>query len=223
MKIIIFAATEFELAPLLKAKVKSIQHQSLKAYRTKIAQHQIDIVITGIGLVASAFAAAKFDLKKYDLIVNAGVAGSFDRSIKLGECIIVKEEKLIDLGAEDGKNWLSIAAIGLKEIDTIDLNLKKIPKYIQLLLTKTKKVKAISSNTAHGNAGSIASILKRYPAQVESMEGAGIAYATHQNKVPLLQIRSISNYVEKRDKSKWQMALAIETLNTFLLQFFNHL
>lgn len=34
-----------------------------------------------------------------------------------------------------------------------------------------------------------------------------------------IQIRAISNYVEKRDKSKWNMPLAINNLNEFLIEF----
>ncbi len=223
MKIVIFAATTLELNGLLNTLDKPSIKQPILQYQKKIAKHQVDFVITGIGLVASAFAASKIDLKSYDLIISAGIAGSFDKKIALGDCVQIKEERIIELGAEDDKNWLRTKAMGLNEPDTFSLKITQLPQSIKQKLSKLKKVKAISANTAHGNSKSIASILSLYPAQIESMEGASIAYAADKIKVTLLAIRSISNYVEKRDKSKWQIPLAIKNLNAFLLQLLNQI
>jgi futalosine hydrolase len=41
--------------------------------------------------------------------------------------------------------------------------------------------------------------------------------------VPFIQIRSISNYVGERDKTKWKMKEAIENLNQTLLKYVNRL
>jgi futalosine hydrolase len=49
--------------------------------------------------------------------------------------------------------------------------------------------------------------------QVESMEGAALHYIALQEKIPFLQIRSLSNFIAERDKSKWQLKEAIARLN----------
>ena len=50
------------------------------------------------------------------------------------------------------------------------------------------------------------------------MEGA--AFFAGCNKADqFMQIRAVSNYVEKRDKSKWNMPLAIKNLNDYLIEF----
>jgi futalosine hydrolase len=64
----------------------------------------------------------------------------------------------------------------------------------------------------HGNEESIREIEKRTPAQVESMEGAAFLYACRLENVPCMQIRAISNYVEKRNRSKWKIELAQSNL-----------
>ncbi len=52
------------------------------------------------------------------------------------------------------------------------------------------------------------------------MEGAAFHYACLQENIPFLQLRSISNYVEVRDKSKWKIQLAIKELNDTLIKYF---
>jgi len=53
----------------------------------------------------------------------------------------------------------------------------------------------------------------------ESMEGAAFFYACKQAGVPCLQIRAVSNYVEKRNRDAWQIGLAIKNLNSFAAEF----
>ena len=47
------------------------------------------------------------------------------------------------------------------------------------------------------------------------MEGAAF-FAGCKRLDNFTQIRAVSNYVEKRDKSKWNISLAIENLNKTL-------
>jgi futalosine hydrolase len=51
------------------------------------------------------------------------------------------------------------------------------------------------------------------------MEGAAFFAACAGISGNYIQVRTISNYVEKRDKEKWQMPLAIRNLNDFLITF----
>ncbi len=47
------------------------------------------------------------------------------------------------------------------------------------------------------------------------MEGAAFFYACREAQVHYVQIRAVSNYVEKRNRDAWQIGLAIKNLNTF--------
>jgi futalosine hydrolase len=49
--------------------------------------------------------------------------------------------------------------------------------------------------------------------QVESMEGAALHYIGLLEKIPFLQIRSLSNFIGERNKAKWKMKEAIAALN----------
>jgi futalosine hydrolase len=54
---------------------------------------------------------------------------------------------------------------------------------------------------------------------IESMEGAAIFYVCLLEKVPFLEIRGISNYVDIRDTDKWDIPTAIENLTNELFRF----
>ena len=54
--------------------------------------------------------------------------------------------------------------------------------------------------------------------KIESMEGAAFFYACRKAGVPFIQIRAVSNYVEKRNRDAWQIGLAVKNLNTFALE-----
>ncbi|HEY0610467.1 MAG TPA: hypothetical protein VGD35_12440, partial [Chitinophaga sp.] len=68
-----------------------------------------------------------------------------------------------------------------------------------------------------GSPASIERLEQKYAPDIESMEGAAFHFACLQEAVPFLQLRSISNYVEARDKSKWNIPLAVKQLNETLI------
>jgi futalosine hydrolase len=55
------------------------------------------------------------------------------------------------------------------------------------------------------------------------MEGAAFFYACREAGVPCLQIRAVSNYVEKRNRDAWQIGLAVKNLNTFAVELLERL
>ena len=51
------------------------------------------------------------------------------------------------------------------------------------------------------------------------MEGAALHYACKKFQIPFIQIRSVSNYVGERDKSKWKLKEAIEAINKTVIAY----
>jgi len=76
----------------------------------------------------------------------------------------------------------------------------------------------LSVNKVHGNSSSIEQLQKQFDADLESMEGAAFFQACLIEKIPFLQVRSISNYVESRNRDNWDIPGAIEALNEVLIQ-----
>ena len=76
-----------------------------------------------------------------------------------------------------------------------------------------KTVSCITSNLVHGHTPSINRIFKKYQADIQTMESAAILFICQVDQIPCTLIRSISNYVEERNKDQWDIPLAIESLN----------
>jgi futalosine hydrolase len=55
------------------------------------------------------------------------------------------------------------------------------------------------------------------------MEGAAIAMVCEKENIPYLQVRSISNYVTKRNTNEWNIPLAIKNLNASIIKIINEL
>ncbi|MBV8390647.1 MAG: futalosine hydrolase [Mucilaginibacter sp.] len=212
MRILVVSATEFEVGDL-KSEVGSQSQES----RSK--NQDIDFLVTGVGMVATAFALGRhLATHQYDLAINLGIAGSFDRNITLGEVVEVLEDQLSELGAEDDETFLPIETLGIGE--SILKTDARLSSYTDQQL---KQVTAITVNTVHGHELSIQKLTARIQPQLESMEGAAFFYSCKQAEVPCLQIRAVSNYVEKRNRDAWQIGLAIKNLNSFALELLEKL
>jgi futalosine hydrolase len=219
MKILVVAATEAEIVSL---KSEVLSHALEAGSMTKDAElktFDFELLITGVGMVATAFALGKhLAANTYDLVVNLGIAGSFDRNIALGEVLEITEDSFSELGAENDNEFLPIEELGFGKGTFYPTT--EISNLYNLFNTfNLKKARAITVNTVHGNEASIAKVAVRLNPQLESMEGAAFFYVCREMNVPCLQIRAVSNYVEKRNRDNWKIGLAIKNLNTFAIEF----
>jgi len=213
---LITAATFEEIQILFQYLRKKFEFKriSINHYVFKVNNDLWHLVITGVGMVSTAYYLGRLSVNNYDWAINIGIAGSFDRSLKLGEVLIIKEDIFSEMGAEDGRNFISLSNLNLG-------NEKIIPKklFIPKFFSNLKCVRGITVNTVHGKISSIEKIKELYKPQIETMESAAFYFACEQNKWKSCVIRSISNYVEKRNKNKWNIPLATKNLNDLIIQF----
>ena len=159
-------------------------------------------LITGVGMVNTAINLTKELVEnEYDLVVNMGVSGSFSSDILIGNVVEVVEDNFSEIGFENGVSFSEFSELNIKTSYEIKGG------------TTLRKVKSITVNTVHGNEKSIDKIVKRLNPDIESMEGAAVFQVCKKFKIPCLQIRSISNKVEIRNKENWNLELAISNLN----------
>ena len=170
------------------------------------------ILITGVGMVDTTFNLTKHLSKnKYDLVVNIGIAGSFNNSLIIGDVVEVVEDNFSEIGFEDGESFSEFTDFEVANTFKVEGR------------TSLKQVKAITVNTVHGNENSIRDIVNRLNPDIESMEGAAIFAVCKEFNIPCVQIRAISNKVEKRNKENWDTPLAIQNLNTTLSRIITEL
>ncbi len=178
----------------------------------QIGAHQVKALVTGAGMVPTAFSLGRYlSQHSFDLVINLGIAGSFDFNLEIGEVCIVTQDTFAELGAEDGEEFLSFDSLGL---GISSQHHRPNPGFDTSSL---KAVTAITVNKVHGNELSIATALARFNPQIETMEGAAFFYACNQNDLPCIQIRAVSNYVERRNRENWKIDLAIGNLNDVLI------
>jgi futalosine hydrolase len=199
MHILVVAATELEIP-----RLTSPGH----------GKHEIDILITGVGMVATAAHCARTLARaQFDFALNLGVCGSFASTLAPGTVVHVVEDRIAELGAEDGERFLPIEDMGFGQTSVV---VNRTPPAFPGL-ARLPRVTGITVNTVHGSEASIAAIRERCAADVESMEGAAFAYACSAAHVPYAQVRAVSNIVERRNREAWRMDVAIRHLNDVAL------
>jgi futalosine hydrolase len=198
MRILIVAATELEIAALRPQLDKDVE-----------------VLVTGVGMVATAVMCSRaLAMQRYDLALNVGVCGSFDRAIVPGTVVHVVTDRIAELGAEDGDTFLTPGELQLPaECEFANSH----PPAIDALHA-LPAVTGITVNTVHGNERSIAAVIARFKPQVESMEGAAFMSACLTHGIPFAQIRAVSNMVEKRNRAEWRVTEAIDNLGQATLR-----
>ena len=215
MRILIVTATEFEIAPV----IAELRHSTdggrrLKAYT--YAGHDVDVLTTGVGMVATAaWCSHVLARTRYDLGLNLGLCGSFDRALGPDRVVHVVSDRFAELGAEDGEGFLTIHDIGLLGNDEFPFTGGRLANRhppANAALNGLRAVDGITVNTVHGNDRSIAAVTERLQPQVESMEGAAFMYACLIHGLVFAQVRAVSNIVERRNRQAWKIDTAIEAL-----------
>lgn len=196
------AATEMELAPIRKILGSC---------------PGIDFLLLGVGPVNAAYSLTRY-LSQCPLevagVINFGVAGAYlDTGLGLLDLCLAEKEILADLG-------ICIA----EAIDPFDEKILNIQREFDLqneffrqarsFLTTAQisfqsgpfaTVNCVSGTTSRGNSLKVA-----HNALCENMEGAAVARICQGFEIDCLELRSISNLVEDRDPSAWQLTEACE-------------
>lgn len=221
MRTLIVAATAAEVAPLSAAA--GIDAASTERSRSgRVAGHEVDLLITGVGMVATAiWCATALSARDYALALNLGLCGTFDRAVALGTVVHVTSDRFSELGAEDGDDFSTVHDLGLLGPDEPpfrDGAIVNASPPVNPALRRLATVNGITVNTVHGNEATIAAVAQRFQPQVESMEGAAFMYACALREIPYAQVRAVSNVVERRNRAAWQIGAAVHALNATALQ-----
>jgi len=210
MKILVTAATSFEIQSAINA----------------FANSNVQFQVTGIGMLATAVSLTKLVLlEQPDIVIQAGIAGTFATHLPLGKVLAINTETIGDFGVQENANWLDVFDLKLVDANSVPFTNKQIPNpYLaQLNTLSLEEAPAITVNEISTNEKRISQLLAKYNPTIESMEGAALHYVCNSFQVPFIQLRSISNYIGERDKAKWQMQQAITNLNETLIVMLHQL
>lgn len=200
MKILVVAATQFEIEPFIKLNP------------------ECDVLICGVGIPSTVYHLTKKLIEeKYGFIIQAGIGGSFFKELKMGEVVAVGQDAFADIGATENKKIKTIFQLGLGDENEFPFKNGWLVNTSAILKTTVlDKVNAVTVNMINDRKKQIKHLKNNFAVDIESMEGAAFHYVCLQQNIPFLQIRSISNKVGERDKKKWKIKEAVENLNSEL-------
>lgn len=184
---------------------------------------EIDYSITGVGAVETVYQLSKLlsDSKsKYDLVVNIGIAGTFDKKYPLGSVVRVEREVFGDFGVEssdgDFQSWFEYGLVNPNHHPYTEgaLIAPILTPKIESFLENLPAVKSVTNQRVSGRVSTNNITLYKFRPDIEVMEGAALFYVCIKEGVPFLELRAISNMVGERDKSKWRISEAFASLKT---------
>ncbi|MDB5277738.1 MAG: mqnB [Ferruginibacter sp.] len=207
MHILLISATSFEIEPTLEL---------LKEKKNTIGKHTTEVLITGVGQVNTAYLlAVKLLSNKPDLVLQAGIAGCFSGQLSLGQTVLIKQDAFGDSGIEEKQQFATLFDAGFAGKNDYPFTDGWLVNDTTGLFQTSAlvAVKGITVNKISDTLLQKQQLIEHFNPAAESMEGAAFHYVCLQQKVPFLQIRSVSNAVGERDKTKWAMKDAIINLN----------
>jgi len=187
----------------------------------------VDILITGLGSTFMAYHLTRaLNMINYDLAINIGLAGSFDHFLEQGFVVNVIQEQFADLGVVHKNNFFTLADEELMDENTFPFAEGKLHSLGNFELDEVESlipVKGITLNTLHSDPKWLAKLREKFDPEVETMTGAAFFYVCLQEKIPFLQIRAISHFVEIRRIESWNIPNAVESLTATVVSILNEL
>jgi futalosine hydrolase len=199
MNVLVIAATEKELTGITE---NTFNGTSLV----------LQTAVTGVGLLPSTYAIMQLiGRSKPDLVIQVGIAGSFNPSLELGTAVTVEREILADIGVFEKDGYRDIFELGLAGNNMPPFEQGAIVNHHDNLIEAASLpvVSAVSVNEISTHPQKITLFAEKYKAGIESMEGAALHYVCALQEIPFIQIRGISNLVGERDKTNWKIPEAL--------------
>ncbi|MGK0155881.1 MAG: futalosine hydrolase [Neolewinella sp.] len=175
----------------------------------------------GVGKVASAVRCA--DLIRSRETVRAvllfGVAGAFpsrhcdsEASVGIADLAIVSHDQLGDEGVATPDGFLDLGAMKLGDCGPFAADPRMARDAAARL--QAPLVRGVTVSSCSGTEAASETMRQRSGADIETMEGAAVAFVCRQLEVPMLHLRAISNWTGDRDRGEWNLGAAVDVVQT---------
>ncbi len=170
------------------------------------ARPDVEQLITGVGPVEAAARLSRALLqRRYDLVVNAGIAGVYDREAEIGEGLVVVEDRLA-LELETGTPLSLPAGLFVHDRAVSDPTIVEALAELGFRRARGITVTRVTATDATAKRRSESG------AEIESMEGFAILRAAEIAGVRAIELRGVSNYAGERSRSQWDFAAGAKGL-----------
>lgn len=217
----LLSSVPFE-SDLLRRQMKGVRTVKLAGktvYKGKICGRDCLVMNTGVGKTNAAHSATAL-IENFPLsrVMNLGIGGAYPASgLVPGDIAIATMEILGDEGVLTSKGVGDLREIGIplvqrgkkKYFNEFALDNRMISKSTFLLEWRrdltVKKGNFVTVSAATGTPGIARTLGNKFDAVCENMEGAAIAQVCTIYKVPMFELRGISNITGVRDKGRWNL------------------
>lgn len=232
--VIVTAATFGELSLLVRA-LEGRERLSVcrrEAYRGELAGRPAILAVTGIGKVNAASAVTSL-LERFEpeLLINTGCAGAYrDSGLAVGDLAMATAEAFGDEGVRAPDGWHSLELIGIPAVEREEKRWFNTFPMTRWAMDKAGYVAEtaglalhrgtfVTVSTVSGTAERGEELSRRFGGICENMEGGAAAQVALLYGADCLEIRGVSNLVEDRDLSRWDIPLAVERAQAFIMRF----
>jgi futalosine hydrolase len=186
---------------------------------------------TGIGKVNAAITATLLTERfRPRVLINTGCGGAYWGSgLAVGDLAVATAEIYGDEGVLTVDGWHNLEIIGIPSVERrgnrysneFPLSMQAAEKAFQFAYSlglPVKRGKFVTVSTCSGTSHRGAELYQRFSGICENMEGAAVAHVALLYDTPLLEVRGISNMVEDRDLSRWDIPRSVEMAQRFLFK-----
>jgi futalosine hydrolase len=225
-----------EETTLIRASLRESAQQSFNGITLitgKLFGHDLCLTHSGIGKAAAAAAAVTLlHSCQPQAVWLFGCGGAYpDCGLTIGDLALASAEIFGDEGVATGKGFQDLAAMGLPMRQSSveyfnawptdqrlhDWALSRLKDYAGEKGTKMSSGPFVTVSTCTGTTVRAKEITRLTKGICENMEGAAVALACQQMSAPLLEIRGISNLVEDRSTSRWDLAAGMAAAQNAIL------
>jgi len=189
----------------------------------------------GVGKVNAAHSATMI-LEKYDVdvLILFGIGGAYlDSGLNVGDIAVAENENYGEEGVLLKEGWNSMEITGFPLLKKEKEYYNTFPLDANMSWLAADASKDCGFNVKTGNFVTVSQcsgtrkigelMKKRFNGLCENMEGAAAAHICAMYGVPMVEVRGISNIIEDRDMTKWDIEAAATNCNKVIMELVRRL
>lgn len=236
--LLVTAATAAELSTLSREiRPERLHHPRVDLWQgeSPSGRHRVTLAVTGVGKTTTAWKCAAIleseGIGAVDCLIDTGVCGAYPGSgLDVGDIVVATSEIMGDEGVLTPDGWQSLVSLSLpvmthrgnRYFNEFPLSQVRCEQAVRLAATlgiTLRRGKFVTVSTCSGTWTRGEEMASRFGAICESMEGGAAAQVALAYDIPCMEIRGVSNLVEDRDLSRWNVPVAAEAAQRFILRY----
>ncbi len=218
----------------LRCNINPKPHEELKTiFEGELHGKSIIFTHCGVGKVNAAHSTTLM-LENYtvDFLILFGIGGGYI-PMKVSDIVVSESENYGEEGILTKEGWKSMVLMGFPLLKNEKEYYNTFQMDMELVKLAVKASKDRGFNASSGNFITVSQcsgtresgeiLKKRFNGICENMEGAAVAHICTLYKIPMVEMRGISNIIEDRNLNKWNIERAASNCNKAVIELIKRL